>query len=65
MFAVTKTKRDGRDTLVKFDNLNDAMLEGKRIFDAAEKGILINVIEADFDKNDKIVGAYKLYQSWW
>ena len=65
MFAVTKTKRDGRDTLVKFDNLNDAMLEGKRIFDAAEKEILINVIEADFDKNDMIVGAYKLYQSWW
>ena len=65
MFAVTKTKRDGHDTIVKFVNLNDAMLEGKRIFDAAEKGELVSVIEADFDENDQIIGAYKLYQSWW
>ena len=66
MFAVLRVKGDNREMLGKYDDLDTAKAEAKRIFDATKERCTISVIEAEFDENDEIVGGkYKLYKTFW
>ena len=65
MFAVLRVKGDNREMLGKYDDLDTAKAEAKRIFGATKERCTISVIEAEFDENDRIMyGKYKLYDSY-
>lgn len=65
MFAVLRVKGNNIEVLGKYDDLNTAKAEAKRIHSETEVRVTISVIEADFDENDRIKdGKYKLYNSY-
>ena len=65
MFAVSRVRGNNIEIIGKFENLDSARAEAKRIHSETEVRVTISVIEADFDENDRIKdGKYKLYNSY-
>lgn len=63
VFAVTKIEENERIFFGKYKDLQEAKKEGQRIYELSAEKMIISVIEADFEENDKITGTYNVNSS--
>lgn len=64
VYYITVVNGNNRRIISKHENLAEALEKGKSVFKTTGKDELVDCISGEIDENGKIIGKYRLIQTW-
>ena len=63
-YLISILKENERIIVSRHNSKQEALEAGKKAWEDSEKGITVSCISGEVDDEGKLIGKYRLYESW-